>query len=218
VTAYGITQPAGGTWKAEIVATHLGLGAGLGSVAPWSRSRTAAIFGDPLKLTQPCMVVPEMIIGPKQIVGDPIPGHRSRPQPNGRGCRTMRAMGRPSGATTARTAAIAGGQGSATAEGLEPASGTHTSVSVSGVAVGDGVTGSGVPSAEAAGVAVGACTEGLGDGAHPATVRITATAAARAARRAWPAARSSGSTSGGRSTASRGSQRSRTAVGSSTGP
>jgi hypothetical protein len=152
---YGITQPAGGTWKAAMVATHIGLGAGLGPVTGWSLSETAATFADPVKLTHPCMVVPEMTNTPKQIIGDSSPGHRSRPQANGRGCRTMRAMDSPNGAMTARTAAIAGGQGSRPMYAVFIGSGTHTSVSAGGVAVAGGATGASVPAPETVGVAVG---------------------------------------------------------------
>jgi hypothetical protein len=55
---YGITQPAGGTWKASIVATHKGLGGGLGYKAPWSLTETAATLSDPVKLTHPYLAVP----------------------------------------------------------------------------------------------------------------------------------------------------------------
>jgi hypothetical protein len=74
------------------------------------------------------MVVPGMTKGPKQITGDRTPGHSS-PQSNGCGCRTMRAIGSPSGAMTLWTAAIAGGQGSMTMEAVAVISGTHTTVS-----------------------------------------------------------------------------------------
>jgi len=59
-----MTQPTGGNWKASIVAIHVGLGAGLGPVAGRRWSDTAATLADPLKLTQPCMVVPDKTKGP----------------------------------------------------------------------------------------------------------------------------------------------------------
>jgi hypothetical protein len=75
------------------------------------------------------------------------------------------------------TAAIAGGQGSTIVDAVADASGTHRTVLVSGVAVGDGVMGGGLPLGERLALAVGM---GLGAGlAQATTTAMTTITAAR---------------------------------------
>lgn len=102
---YGITQPAGGTANAAIVAVQVGLGTGLGGTS--RLSITAATFADLVKVTQPRIVVPARIDGLRHATDDPGLGQGSSHK-NTPGSITMRAIGRLSDATTARTAAMAG--------------------------------------------------------------------------------------------------------------
>ena len=125
-----------------------------------------------------------MMRAPAQTTGCDvgIPG-QIIPQKNGPGSTTIRAIGRLSGATMARTAAIAVGQGSPVRPaGTFPPSGTHRTVSLGGV--GDGVLVGWVVATEASGVGVGVGFAGVavavGFGlAHAARTSIAMATAAK---------------------------------------
>ena len=129
-------------------------------------SRMAATFVVPENVTQPCIVVPARIDGPglAHAMDDPGLGQGSS-QENPPGSITIRAIGRLSGPTIARTAAMAGGHESrATPGGSKPAYGSHRTVSAGGVPLGN-----------RSGLEV---AEGLGAGLAQATAATTATSTA----------------------------------------
>jgi hypothetical protein len=119
------------------------------------------------------------MIGPKQIAGDPTPGQRS-PHMNGPGSMAILSICRPIGATIARTAAMAEGQGSPlNGDDGSSVSATHTTVAAEGVSVADAVLVGSVPVGAAVGLGASDGTDGLGVGlAHAAAMSIAKKATA----------------------------------------